>query len=73
MVFYMAKKLTPIPKINNIIITKVDDFYLLGLTLDTQLNWKNNSKIYQTKCSRIMCTLNRLKLVLHVRIKNYAL
>ena len=31
-------KKTPVPKINNIIITKVEHFYFLGLTLDTQLN-----------------------------------
>ena len=41
MVFHMATKKFKIhvPKINNIIITKVDDFNFLGLTLDTQLNW----------------------------------
>ena len=43
MVFHMPKKFkTPVPKINNIIITKVEDFNFLGLNLDTQLNWKKH-------------------------------
>ena len=62
MVFHLPKKVfkTPVPKINNIIITKVDDFNFLGLMLDTQLNWKNTLKIYQSKS-----TLNILKLMLY--------
>ena len=72
-VFHMPKKekfKTPIPKINNnnIIITKIDDFTVLGLTLDTQLNWKKHSENISNKYSRIIGTLNRLKL-LPVRIK----
>ena len=47
MIIHMPKKFkTPVPKINNIMITKVDDFYFLRLILDTQL--KNTLKIYQT-------------------------
>ena len=55
MVFHMPKKIfkTPVPKINNIIITKVDDLNFLGLTLDTQLNWKKHSENISNKCSRI--------------------
>ena len=60
---------TPVPKINNIIITKVDDFNFLGLTLDVQLNWIKHSKNISNKCSTIIGTLNRLKLVLPMRIK----
>ena len=46
MVFHMPNKKfkTTVPKINNIIITKVDDLNFLGLTLDTQLNWKKHSR-----------------------------
>ena len=61
-VFHMPKKIfkTPVPKINNIIIiTKVDDLNFLGLTLDTQLNWKKHSENISNKCSRIISTLTR--------------
>ena len=33
-------------KIDNVIIEKVDEFSLLGLTMDTNLNWKTNSEKY---------------------------
>ena len=54
---------TQVPEINNIIITKVDDFNSLGLTLDTQINWKKHSDNISNKCSRIIGSLIRLKLV----------
>ena len=43
MVFHTQKFKTPVPKINNIITTKVNDFNFLGLILDTPLNWEKNT------------------------------
>ena len=37
--------------------------------MDTQRNWKKHSENISNKCSRIIGTLNRLKLVLPMRIK----
>ena len=46
MIFHMDRKHieAPAPKINNIIIEKVNEFNFLGLTLDTHLNWKKHSE-----------------------------
>ena len=50
-------------------ITKFDDFNFFGLTLDIQVNWKKHSENISNKRSKIIGTLNRLKLVLLMRIK----
>ena len=66
----MPKKFkASVPKINNIIITKVDGFNFLGLTLDTKLNWKKHSENISNKCSSMIRTLNKLKLIQPMRIK----
>ena len=67
MVFHMHKKHieAPAPKINNIIIEKVDEFNFLGLTL----NWKKHSEHISNRCVRIIGILNRLKQELPLRIK----
>ena len=59
----------PAPKINNIIIEKVNEFNFLGLTLDTHLNWKKHSEHISNRCARIIGILNRLKQELPLRIK----
>ena len=68
MVFHMHRKLieAPAPKINNITIEKVNELNVLGLTLDTHLNWK---KHISNRCARIIGILNRLKQELPLRIK----
>ena len=47
MVFHTQQKhraiKTPVPKINNTTIEKVGQFKFLGLTLDSNLNWKKHS------------------------------
>ena len=48
-------------KIDNVIIEKVDGFNLLGLTMDTNLNWNKHSEKIYNKCTKIIGILNRLK------------
>ena len=54
----------PVPKINNTNIEKVEQFKFLGLTLDSNLNWKKHSDNITNKCSQIIGILNRLKQIL---------
>ena len=55
-------------KIDNMIIEKVE-FNALGLTMDTNLNWKKNSEKICNKCKKMVGILNRLKYVLPLGIK----
>ena len=59
----------PVPKINNTNIEKVEQFKFLGLTLDSNLNWKKHSDNITNKCSQIIGILNRLKQILPQNIK----
>ena len=56
-------------KIDNVIIEKVDEFSFLGLTVDTNLNWKRHSEKICNKCTKMIGILNRLKYVLPLGIK----
>ena len=56
-------------KINNIDIEKVEEFNYLGLTIDTNLNWKKHTEKISNKCSKTIGILNRLKHVLPLEIK----
>ena len=56
-------------KIDNVIIEKVDEFSFLGLTVDTNLNWKRHSEKICNKCTKLISILNRLKYVLPLGIK----
>ena len=56
-------------KIDNVIIEKVDEFNFLGLTMDTNLNWKKHSEKICNKCKKMIGILNRLKYVLPLGIK----
>ena len=56
-------------KIDNVIIEKVDEFNFLGLTMDTNLNWKKYSENICNKCTKMIGILNRLKYVLPLAIK----
>ena len=73
MVFHTQQKhraiKTPVPKINNTTIEKVGQFKFLGLTLDSNLNWKKHSDNITNKCSQIIGILNRLKHILPQSIK----
>ena len=71
MLFHMHNKKvnTLTPKISNTILEKVEEFNLLGLTLDTHVNWKKHSEKVSNNCSRIIGILNRLKHILPQRIK----
>ena len=50
-------------KIDNVIIEKVDEFNFLGLTMDTNLNWKKHSEKICNNCTKMIGILNRLKYV----------
>ena len=56
-------------KIDNVIIEKVDEFSFLGLTMDTNLNWKRHSEKKCNKCAKMIGILNRLNYVLPHGIK----
>ena len=56
-------------KIDNVIIEKVDEFSFLGLTMDTNLNWKRHSENICNKCTKMIGILNRLKYVSPLGIK----
>ena len=58
-----------ISEINNTNIEKVEEFNVLGFTLDTHLNWKINSENIYNKCSRISGILKNLKYIIPERIK----
>ena len=59
----------PVPKINNTNIEKVEQFKFLGLTLDSNLNWKKHSDNITNKWSQIIGILNRLEQILPQNIK----
>ena len=56
-------------KLGNSNIKKVDDFNYLGLTVDTNLNWKKHTEKVANRCSKKIGVLNRLKYVLPLCIK----
>ena len=56
-------------KIDNVIIDKVDEFNFLGLTMDTNLNWKKILKKSLINAQKMIGILNRLKYVLPLGIK----
>ena len=51
------------------IIEKVDELNFLGLSMDTNLNWKKHSEKICNKCTKMIGILNRLKYVLPLGIK----
>ena len=71
MIFHMHKKEIPSfsLKLGNTNIKKVDDFNYLGLTVDTDLNWKKHTEKVANRCSKKIGVLNRLKYVLPLCIK----
>ena len=71
MIFHKHNKQVnvPSPTINNILIDKVDNFNLLGLTVATHLKWKNHTDLVSITCSRITGMLNKLKYIIPQRIK----
>ena len=56
-------------KINDVYIERVDELHFLGLTLDTNLNWRKHMEKISNKCSKTIGELNRLKYVLPLYIK----
>ena len=61
---YQKRSKSFVPKINNTNIEKVEELKILGLTLDTLLNWKIHSENMSNKCSSISGILNNLKYIL---------
>ena len=66
MVFHKPQRKIIIPeiKIDGTIINCVDDFNLLGVTLDKHLTWKSHINKVSNKIARTIGILNRLKLFL---------
>ena len=64
MTFHMPKKEIQhlALKIDGVNIEKVEEFNFLGLTMDTNLNWKKHTDKISNKCSKITGVLNRLNL-----------
>ena len=56
-------------KIDDAYIERVDELNFLGLTLDTNLNWRKHMEKISNKCSKTNAVLNRLKYVLSFDIK----
>ena len=71
MIFHMHKKDIPSfsLKLGNTNIEKVYHFNYLGLTVDTNLNWKKHTEKVANRCSKKIGVLNRLKYVLPLCIK----
>uniref|UniRef100_A0A672HHM4 Reverse transcriptase domain-containing protein n=1 Tax=Salarias fasciatus TaxID=181472 RepID=A0A672HHM4_SALFA len=65
MIFSNRKKITKQTLIiDQEIIEKVDEFKFLGVLIDNKLNWKSHIKYVQTKISKSVAVLNKVKYVL---------
>ena len=51
-------------KIDQVVIDRVEYFNFLGLTIDSQMTWKNHTDNISNKCMRVIGTLNRIKHIL---------
>ena len=51
-------------KIDQVVIDRVEYFNFLGLTIDSQMTWKNHTDNISNKCMRAIGTLNRIKHIL---------
>ncbi len=71
MIFHTPqKKINPLQlKIDNLIIDRIKEFIILGLTLNEHLNWKSHVDKIANKISRSMGILNKLKYVLPLSAK----
>ena len=71
MVFHHPSKQIQIPRISieNNEVECVDNFTLLGITLDKNLNWKQHIGLVSSKISRTIGILNKLKHFLPFNIK----
>ena len=67
MVFHMPNKRMQALTLK--IDERVDELNCLGMTLDTNLNWRKHTEKISNKCSKTIGVLNRLKYVLPLDIK----
>ena len=56
-------------KMDHLVIDRVDYFNFLGLTIDSQMTWKNHTNNISNKCVRVIGILNRIKNVIPTRIR----
>ena len=63
--FYMPQRITPQLHLNikGSLIENVNEFVILGLTLDCNLNFKPHPKIITAKISRVIGVLHKLKYI----------
>ena len=71
MIFHCPRRKINIPvlKINDTNIECVENFDLLGITLNQHMNWKTHISKLSNKISRTIGILNRLKYILPLHIK----
>ena len=71
MIFHCPQRKINIPvlKINDTNIECVENFDLLGITLNQHMNWKTHISKLSNKISRTIGILNRLKYILPLHIK----
>ena len=64
MVFHMpSKRMQALTlKIDDVYIGRVNKFKFLGLTLETNLNWRKFTEKISNKCSKTIGVLNRLNM-----------
>ena len=53
----------------DVYIETVDEFNFLGLTLDSNLNWRKHTEKISNKCSKTIGILNRIEHVLSLDIE----
>ena len=53
--------------------TNIQKMYFLGLTINKQLNWKDQTNILSNRCSRTIGALNKFKCYLPTGHKDYAI
>ena len=71
MIFHCPQRKINIPvlKINGTSIECVENFDLLGISLNQHMNWKTHISKLSNKISRTIRILNRLKYILPLHIK----
>ena len=71
MIFHCSQRKVNIPvlKINDTIIECVENFDLLGIMFNQNMNWKTHIRKLSNKISRTLGILNRLKYILPLNIK----
>ena len=60
-------------KIDQVVIDRVEYFNFLGLTIDSQMTWKNHTDNISNKCMRVIGTLNRIKHIYPLKLEFFCI